>query len=828
MGKKLVIAEKPSVATDIARVLGGLKKEKDFFEGDEYVVSSAVGHLIEIIPPEGVEPKRGKWKMENLPVIPPKFDLTPIKKAEPRFKLLKRLIKRKDVDSIINACDAGREGELIFRYIIEAAKCKKPIERLWLQSMTPAAIRERFATLKSDEEMQSLADAAKCRSEADWLIGINGTRALTAFNSPEKGFQLTTVGRVQTPTLTILVKRENEIRDFEPVAYWEVHGQFKVKAGVYEGRWFDESFQKPKTERGERPSDKRAERIWTKEQADEIAEFCSGKEAVVEEEKKPSRQASPLLYDLTSLQREANGRFGFSAKSTLGIAQALYERHKVLTYPRTDSRHLPEDYIGSVNQIMGVLKESPYGPHASRILDNKWVVPNKRIFNQAKVSDHFAIIPTTQAPKTLKEQEQKIYDMVVSRFLAIFFPPAVYEVTTRISRVEQHAFKSEGKILKEPGWLEVYGKESTQAASDMVPVAQGEKANVESIEVKGDETRPPARYTEATLLSAMEGAGKLVEDDELREAMAEKGLGTPATRAQIIEGLISQEYIYREQRDLHPTVKAFNLLETVTTMKVPALDSPETTGHWEHKLKEVEQGKFTREDFMKEIQQVTRDVVEAVRGFNPETVEKRETDLIDPFSGQMMVETLKDFRSRNGSLVVRKAIAGRIMDIEEVRVLLEKREVGPLDGFRSRQGWNTFSAYVRLKDDGELELDWGQNDEKNEAEVSFEGVEPLGVHPSLQVDIFETDRAFVSDKKNDEGKPVFRLPKKVLDRELESEQVIKFLKEGKTELLKGFVSRKTKRPFDAFLVANAEEGKGWGFEFPPRPTKKKAAKKKAA
>jgi len=829
MGKTLIIAEKPSVMGDIARTLGKMKRDKDFFEGDDYVVSSAVGHLITIKPPDDAEVKRGKWKMENLPVIPGHFDLIPIKKNEARFKLLKRLMKRKDVDAIVNACDAGREGELIFRYIVEAAKVNKPIQRLWLQSMTPASIRQGFQELKSDEAMQPLADAAKCRSEADWLVGINGTRAMTAFNSPEGGFQLTTVGRVQTPTLAILVKREKEIQDFTSTDYWEVHADFGVKAGQYAGRWFDESFKKVKTEKGERPSEKKAERLWSAEEAEAIVEACRGKTAAVEEEKKLTRQAAPLLYDLTSLQREANGRFGFSARGTLAIAQALYERHKVLTYPRTDSRYLPDDYLGEVHGILGALKNSSYGVHASKIESNQWVKPNKRIFNQAKVSDHFAIIPTSQAPKNLKEQEQKLYDMVVRRFLAVFYPPAVYEVTTRISRIEEHAFKSEGKILKEQGWLEVYGKNSSQSAGDLVAVDEGETASVEEIEARGEQTRPPARYSEATLLSAMEGAGKLIDDEDLREAMVEKGLGTPATRAQISEGLISQEYVRRDGRELFPTPKAFNLLETVSVMKIPALDSPETTGEWEFKLKEVEQGKRSREAFMKEIQDVTRGVVEAVRGFNPESIEMRETGLHDPFSGQPMVETLRDFRTRDGKFVIRKALAGRVMEISEIAELLEKREIGPLDGFHSRKAFSSFSAKVRLTDEGEVDLDWGQHDEKKEADIDFSALEPMGTHEPLGVSIYETDRAFISEEKGKDEKPVFRLPRKLLDREIEPDEARQLLAKGKTDLLKGFISKKRgKRPFDAFLVLNDEAGKGWGFDFPPRKAKKKAATKKAS
>src|SRR5262245_55927256 len=355
MGKALIIAEKPSVASDIAKALGGFKKQDDFYESDRYVLSSAVGHLLEITPPEGFEAKRGKWTFTHLPVIPPEFDLQPIEKNAGRLKLLVKLVKRKDVDALINACDAGREGELIFRYIVKYAGTQKSIHRLWLQSMTPTAILEGFERLRSDAEMQPLAAAAVCRSETDWLVGINGTRAMTAFKSKTGGFHKTTVGRVQTPTLAVVVEREQRIRNFVPREYWEVIGTFEAKAGSYTGRWFDEKFQKH--EGKDADAALRAERVWDKAKAEGLRAKCLGKPGVVTEESKAATQLSPLLFDLTSLQREANSRFGFSAKSTLGVAQALYEKHKVLTYPRTDSRHLPEDYPGTVLKTMEVLQQ---------------------------------------------------------------------------------------------------------------------------------------------------------------------------------------------------------------------------------------------------------------------------------------------------------------------------------------------------------------------------------------------------------------------------------------------------------------------------------------
>ena len=363
MSKALIIAEKPSVAADIARALGGFTRQGDYFESDEYVLSSAIGHLVEIGAPEQFEVKRGKWSFANLPVIPPHFDLKPIDKTEDRLKLLSRLIRRKDVSGLINACDAGREGELIFRLIVQHAKAKQPIRRLWLQSMTPASIRDAFAHLREDPDMLPLADAARCRSEADWLVGINGTRAMTAFNSRDGGFYLTTVGRVQTPTLTIVVEREERIRSFVSRDYFEVKATFGAQAGAYEGKWFNPAFRKDETD-----TEARAERLWDQSAAQTIVAACEGKTASVTDESRPATQLSPALFDLTSLQREANSRFGFSARTTLAIAQALYERHKVLTYPRTDSRALPEDYLETARQTVDVLTEQatyrPFARHA--------------------------------------------------------------------------------------------------------------------------------------------------------------------------------------------------------------------------------------------------------------------------------------------------------------------------------------------------------------------------------------------------------------------------------------------------------------------------------
>jgi DNA topoisomerase III len=816
MDKALIIAEKPSVAADIARALGGFKKMGDYFESGQYVLSSAVGHLLELCVPEQYEVKRGKWTFAHLPIIPPHFDLQPIERNAPRLKSLLKLVKRPDVGALINACDAGREGELIFRNIVQYAKAKQPIKRLWLQSMTPAAIREGFERLRGDATMRPLADAAVCRSESDWLVGINGTRAMTAFNSKTGGFHLTTVGRVQTPTLAILVEREERIKNFVPKDYWEIHGTFGAKAGEYPGRWFDEKFAKKDGETDQKP-----ERLWDARQAEAIRDKCLGKPGIVTEESKPTTQLSPLLYDLTSLQREANGRFGFSAKTTLSLAQALYERHKVLTYPRTDSRALPEDYLDTVNKTLGMLGETHYATFADQILKSGWVKPNKRIFNNAKVSDHFAIIPTSLAPKHLNEAEGKLYDMVTKRFLAVFYPAAEFLVTTRITRVEGEPFKTEGKVLVNPGWLAVYGKEAqTDDTPTLAPVQPNETVRTITIEVQANQTKPPPRFTEATLLSAMEGAGKLVEDEELREAMREKGLGTPATRAQIIEGLIYEKYLLRQARELQPTAKAFSLITLLRGLGIPELSSPELTGDWEFKLHSMARGQMKRPDFMKEIADMTRDIVAKAKRHESDTVpgDFGTLKVPCPKCGGEIHENYKKFQCQKCEFSLWKIVAGRQLEIPEVEELIAKRQVGPLQGFRSKLG-KPFAAVIKLTPELKPEFDFGQDKADANgvvAEVDFTGQEPVGKCPKCGNRIFETAMQYVCEKATGNARTcTFRSGKVILQQPVERAQMQKLLATGKTDLLQRFISKKG-RPFKAFLVS--KDG-GVGFEFEPREKK---------
>ena len=814
MGKALIIAEKPSVAADIAKAIGGFSKEKDYFESPEYVLSSAVGHLVTLAVPEGHEVKRGKWNLENLPVIPPHFDLLPIEKSQDRLKLLAKLIKRKDVDLLINACDAGREGELIFRYIVRYVGSKKPIKRLWLQSMTPASIRDGFQRLREDRELLPLADAAVSRSEADWLVGINGTRAMTAFNSKSGGFFLTTVGRVQTPTLAIVVDREEKIKRFVPKDYWEVLGTFGAKAGEYVGRWFDENFQKSKEAEG---VDLKAERIWDQAKADAIKAKCEGKTGVVTEESKPTTSLPPQLYDLTSLQRDANSRFGFSASTTLKIAQALYEKHKVLTYPRTDSRALPEDYIPTVRTTLETLVHTQYAMFANQILQQDWVKPNKRIFNNAKISDHFAIIPTAIEPKNLNEIEAKLYDMVTKRFLAIFFPAAESLVTTRITRVMEEAFKTEGKVLVKPGWMAVYGREAEQdEQSPTLPkVEPNENVNTIKVDVNAHQTKPAARFTEATLLSAMEGAGKLIDDEELRDAMQAKGLGTPATRAAIIEGLIYEKYLLRHGRELVPTPKAFSLVALLRGLQLPELIAPELTGDWEFKLRQIERSQLSRDDFMKEIGAMTKSIVWKTKQFQGDTIpgDFGTLKVPCPKCGGEVRETYKTFQCEKGDFSIYKILGGRMLEPSEAEELITNRTIGPLQGFRSKMG-KPFASILKLGDDFKVQFDFGQSE--SDEPVDFSGQEALGKCPSCGANVFENGMSYVCEKSVGPGRDCkFRSGKIILQQTIDRAQMQKLLSTGKTDLLPRFISKKN-RPFQAFLVI---KDKKTAFEFQERPKK---------
>ena len=816
--KSLIIAEKPSVAGDLAKALGKIPKKGEHYENDEYVISYALGHLVELEMPEDIDKKKyGFWRLETLPIIPEKFGLKPIEASKERYNALKKLLARKDIDQVINACDAGREGELIFAYLYQLTKSKLPVKRAWMQTMTAGGIREAFEHLRDGKQMAGLADAARCRSESDWLIGINGTRALTKRMFGSRAGNVASVGRVQTPTLAIVYSRELEIRNFKPRAFWRVTATFEVAKGKYEG-----VYQRPNFKRAENDDHDRIDRIWEKAAADAVLAATQGTpKAKVVDEKKASTQASPRLYDLTTLQREANNRFGLPARRTLQIAQSLYEKHKAITYPRTDSRALPEDYIPTCREALTNLP-GELGVHAHKVLEAGWLRPNKRIFNNEQISDHFAIIPTTTEAKHLDEMEAKIYDMIARRFVAVFYPPAEFDVTTRTSTVAGHDFKTEGKVLTAPGWLAVYGKttlDEDSPDSKALPAltgADGNPATAQTVETRLHEetTKPPPRYTEATLLSAMEGAGKLIEDEEYADAMKERGLGTPATRADTIDGLINQKYMDRPQRELVPTAKAEQLLQFLSAVKADALTLPAMTGEWEFKLRQMEHSKFPRSQFMEEVIDQTKGIVERVKSFEEDDSVARVTDIPSPTDGKPLRETLRGYKSQDGEFMVYKVIGGRRMEESEVRELVTKGSIGPLDGFISAKTRSRFSALLRLVKDEEkgkwvAQYDFGDK-------VDLGTVEPYWTDPVTGAGLCEVGSSHILRERDGEGwKQTFRIGRLMCQKAITRENAIQLVTDGKTELIKGFISKKG-RPFDALLK---REGPKFSWEFPPRAPK---------
>jgi DNA topoisomerase-3 len=816
--KSLIIAEKPSVAADLAKALGKIPKKGEHYENDEYVISSAVGHLVELLMPEDIDKKKyGFWRLEMLPIIPEKFQLKPIEQSKDRYNQLKKLLARKDIDLVINACDAGREGELIFAYLYQLTKSKLPVKRAWMQTMTNEGIKEAFLHLRDGEQMKGLADAARCRSESDWLIGINGTRALTKRMFGSRAGNVASVGRVQTPTLAIVYARELEIRNFKPRPYWRVTASFQIAKGDYDG-----VYQRPNFKRSEEDEHDRIDRIWEKAVADAVHAACQGQPlAKVTEEKKGSTSAAPRLYDLTTLQREANNRYGLPARRTLQVAQALYERHKMITYPRTDSRALPEDYIPTCRETLNSLP-GDLGVHAQKVLAEGWLRPNKRIFNNAQISDHFAIIPTAHDAKHLDEMEAKLYDMIARRFIAAFYPAAEFDITTRTSTVAGHDFKTEGKVLTFPGWLAVYGKNTVDedsADSKALPALtaeDGAPAKAKTVESKLHEetTKPPPRYTEATLLSAMEGAGKLVEDEEHAEAMKERGLGTPATRADTIDGLINQKYMDRAQRELVPSTKAEQLIQFLAAVKADALTQPTMTGEWEFKLRQMEHGKFPRPKFMDEVVEQTKGIIERVKAFEEDDSVARITDIPSPTDGKPLRETLRGYRSQDGEFMVYKVIGGRKMEESEVRELVEKRTIGPLDGFISAKTRNRFAAVIRLVRDEEkqkwkTEFDFGDK-------FDLATLTPFWTDPVSGAQLCEAGSSYVLRERDGEGwKQTFRVGRLMCQKAIPQEEAVKLISAGKTDLIKGFTSKKG-RPFDAFLK---REGAKISWEFPPRAPK---------
>ncbi|MDQ3092062.1 MAG: DNA topoisomerase 3 [Actinomycetota bacterium] len=727
MGKTLVIAEKPSVGRDVARVLPGpFKKSEGYLEGPEHVLTWAVGHLVQLAEPDEYDDRYKKWKMADLPIVPDRFKLVVRdERSKKQMGVVTKQLRRDDVDNVVNACDAGREGELIFAYLYEKAKGDKPVQRLWLSSMTKKAMEDAFSSLRPGSDLAALEAAARSRSEADWIVGMNATRAATIrLRSSFDG--AVSLGRVQTPTLAILARREEEIRAFVPEPYWLVDATFAATGErVYAGRFHA----------GAQP------RLKTADEAQAIVDAVRGQGGEITKlDKKRRKERAPLLYDLTSLQRDANTRFGFSARRTLAAAQRCYEEHKVLTYPRTSSRYLSTDMISELKptaQHVGAHREYAKGAAHVTGLD---VLPLGRVVADEKVTDHHAIIPVN-GPQTidkLSDDDRRIYDLVARRFLAVFHPDAEFENTRIETTVAQHVFRTRGKVLLVPGWRGVYGEltegersdddEDAGADQQLPKLDQGEDVDTREVASQEKETKPPRRYSDASLLGAMETAGKLVDDDELREAMKDSGIGTPATRAAIIERLIAVGYVERDGRSLVVTEKGRNVIRLLAEH---ALTSPDLTGDWEKRLGEIERGEDSRERFMADIAK-----------FAGATVSELDAKLKDvripranlgpcPVCGHDIMENRKGYscwgREDPGcGFVIWKSKAGKQLPAAAAKELIRTgRTEKPVTGFKGRSG-RSFRARLALQQNEEgkwrVEFDepWAREGDRQPAQDEAE------------------------------------------------------------------------------------------------------------
>jgi DNA topoisomerase-3 len=742
MAKTLVVAEKPSVGRDIASALPGSfkqAKDKTYLEGDDYLITWAVGHLVGLAEPEAYDAKLKKWRFADLPIVPDRFKLVPNdERAKKQLHAIHRLMARDDVDVVVNACDAGREGELIFAYVYETAGVKKPVQRLWLNSMTRKAIEEAFKHLRPGEEMAQLEAAARSRSEADWVVGMNATRAASirlraAFDGA------VSLGRVQTPTLALVVKREQAIRDFKPEPYWLVEAKFSAdQARRYAGRYLG----------GKRIAEEEAAKI--------VKEVEGQPGEITKLEKKEERERPQLLYDLTSLQRHANTLYGFSARRTLSAAQRLYEEHKAITYPRTNSRFLSGDLVAEIKPTAALVGHNPQYRKASEYVTSLERLPLGRVVNDAKVTDHHALIPTRSEHDLGKMggDELKIYDLVAKRFLAVFHPEAVFERTRVETTVATHIFRTSGRVLLVPGWKAVYGAEAENGdrpdddtgGDQLLPkLEQGESVQTDSVESLRKETQPPRRFTDASLLGAMETAGKDIEDVELREAMKDSGIGTPATRAAIIERLIAVGYIEREGRALVATEKG---MQVIKLLGEHALTSPELTGSWEHRLGLIEQGEDSREGFMSDIAKFAEDTIQELDKLKGVRIERANLGPC-PVCGRDVIENRKGYScwSRDDpgcGFVVWKQKAGKNLPASVVKELMESlrlsieagddppvgRTTKPVTGFRGRSG-RSFRAKLALQQNEEgkwrveFDEDWARGGAQPpaEEEAPAEGAE---------------------------------------------------------------------------------------------------------
>ena len=719
---KVMITEKPSVARDIARVLGATSKKRGYLEGNGYRVAWCFGHMVRLCDPERYDTRWKSWTRTHLPMIPEAFSLEPIASSKDQLSVLRTLLCDKSTKQVINACDAGREGELIFRYVYDLTGSTKPVSRLWLASMTDTAIRQALGSLKPGAQYDALADAARCRSEADWLVGLNGTRAMTLQCRAAGASELMSVGRVQTPTLAMIVEREAEIEAFVPEDFWQVYARFDVgeqPQGIepsYEGAWHH----------------KRTDRTYKKEQAEGVvAEVEGGEGEVVKVTQKDVRERPPYLFDLTGLQREANRRFNFSAQHTLDVAQALYERHKLLTYPRTDSNYLTSDMKKELPSVVRVLGDLPvYKGFSDHLLGALPLRAGKRVINDKEVGDHHAIIPTDRSPQgvNLTSDEKRLYDLVARRFLGAFYPDAIFATTKIATKVGPHMFVTSGKVRREAGWQQVdpppkYKRSKGKKAPDPVlpDVKVRDRYPVGAVRLHQGQTQPPKRYSENALLGAMERAGAKLEDDVLRRAMKESGLGTPATRASTIETLLGRAYLERSGKVLTPTLKGRALIDAIPS---DSLKSAALTGSWEARLERVARGELERVEFMKSVKRYTHELIAALLGSEvalPEALLEAQRSSFGsnqhtlgacPVCGEDVFETPKVYMCRTGrecSFVIFKKVAKRPVSASLVKLLIAGKTSKRLKGFKSRAG-KKFEAALRLDEQGRVVFSFDDDD----------------------------------------------------------------------------------------------------------------------
>lgn len=822
MGKMLLIAEKPSVAKELAHALGGFQKKEHGWERDDAVIAHARGHLVSLQMP--LAATSGK-NLQQLPVAGEFVtELIDYDGSIGVYRNLEKLMKRGDISTVVNACDAGREGELIFRLIVEHAKCAKPMKRMWIQSMTTGGLKEAFRAMRPAAEFDSLSDAAHARSIADFLVGINGSRAITYMRDEQS-----TAGRVQSPVGMLIYDREMAIRHFKPTDYWEIHATFQAEAGQYLGKWFDPSKSKAKpddesaeaedADKAEKQEASSGQRIFDRSVAEAILAKCRGRHpSSVTDTAKRAKRAAPDLYHLTSLQQDANRRFKLSAKKTLEIAQALYDEHKLTTYPRTDADALPEDYADTVRGLMKNFAGTPYAAHGQRVLDNGWVNPSdKGIFNNAKISDHFAIIPTEKSPVgvTLSDDERKIYDLIVRRFMAAFHPAAEFDVTTRVSLVEGENFKSTGRVLVKEGWLAVYGQGADNSTKEppLVAVKHGEAVKTVDVKAVTCQTTPPSRYIEATLLKAMENAGKDIDDKAMREAMKGRGLGTPATRADTIEGLLSTgsrarpraPYATREKNFIVPTDKLLLLMAFIREEQLELLASAETTGEWEYKLGLVQKGELSSKVFLDGIKDEVASMLAKIRSKASSMPVANRTLLQAPCPtcGQPLAVGPRTVDCQAGcGFKLWREVSHKVLSDAELDTLLKEGALARVDGLVSKAG-KPYSAGLKF------------NGEK--IEMVFEeragGTERPSVSmlPSLDVPcpkckgtirIHGGDHPKFACEKGD-----FTLWRVIAQRELSEGEAVALITRGSMPAVSGFISGKTGKPFAAGLRLSRDKSK---------------------